>query len=178
MRTPLLVGLLGALPAVVALADDTASVPMLMSQAQRAYIAGDYDGAKELFNEVLQLDPQNNQAIQFLRAIRVREAGLPGDPKNNPVNSLIIPKIEFKDATFASALDFFKKKAADQKVDVAFVSQLPPAQMEHTVTLSLSNIPFLAALTYLCEQNNALYKIERYAIVITPLPSASPAPAQ
>jgi hypothetical protein len=48
--------------------------------------------------------------------------------------------------------------------------------MEHTVTLSLSHIPFLDALRYLCEQNNAVYKVEPYAIVIMTVP-AEGAPA-
>jgi hypothetical protein len=178
MRFPLVFAMMGGLVPVMALADDT-SVPMLMAEAQKDFVAQDYDGAKELFNEVLQLDPQNQQAIQFLRVIRVKQKGLPGDPKDNPVNDLIIPKIEFKDATINAALTFLKQKAADQKVDVSFVTELPPALMARTFSLSLSHIPFLDALEYICEQNSAIYKVERYAIVITPLPSVgTPAPAQ
>jgi hypothetical protein len=50
--------------------------------------------------------------------------------------------------------------------------------MERKVTLNLSQIPFLDALRYLCELDNAVFKQEPYAIVITPVPAdASPAPA-
>jgi hypothetical protein len=34
--------------------------------------------------------------------------------------------------------------------------------------LSLSNIPFLDALRYLCQLNDATYTVEPYAIVIKP----------
>jgi len=151
-----------------------------MGQAQRAYIAGDYDTAKELFGEVLQADPHNTLAIQFLRSIRQREAGVAPVTKD-PLKALILPKVELKDATFSSALDFFKHEAAAQSVTVSFVSQLPQPQMDHTVTLSLSQIPFLDALRYLCDLNHAVYKVERFAIVIMPVPAesaaTSPAPA-
>ena len=64
-------------------------------------------------------------------------------------------------------------------MNVSFVSQLPAPQMEHMVTLSLSHIPFLDALRYLCELNNAVFKVDPYAIVIMPVPvdAAQPAPA-
>jgi hypothetical protein len=159
---------------VLAVADPT--VATLMGQAQRAYVGGDYDTAKELFNEVLEADPQNTLAIQFIRNINLREAGRPTTQKN-PIKGLILPKIEFKDATFATALNFFKEAAAKQDVTVSFVSKLPEAQMEHSVTLSLSNIPFLDGLRYLCELDGAIYDVEPYAIVISPVPAAVGAPA-
>ena len=177
MRAALLVALVVILLPVIAVADT--GVPVLMGQAQRAYVAGDFSTAKDLFNQVLEIQPTNTVAIQFLRAIRVREAGLPPATNRDPLKELILPKIDFKEATFSAALDFLKQKAAEQSVTVSFVSQLPAAQMEHTVTLNLSNIPFLDALHYLCQLNNATFNVERYAIVIMPVPTAaalSPAP--
>ena len=84
-------------------------------------------------------------AIQFLRTIRQRQAGLPAPTAKDPLKALIIPKIDFRQATFSSALDFLKQKAAELGVTVSFVSQLPAPQMEHPVTLNLSKIPFLDA---------------------------------
>jgi hypothetical protein len=180
MRATLLVALVIAFLPVIAVADTTeTSIPVLMGQAQRAYVAGDFDTAKSLFNQVLEVQPTNTVAIQFLRAIRQRQAGLPTATTKDPLKELILPKIDFREATFSTALDFFKQKAAEQGVTVSFVSQLPAAQMEHTVTLNLSNIPFLDALRYLCQLNNATFNVERFAIVIMPVPAAanSPAPA-
>jgi hypothetical protein len=154
-----LLGALLVLP-VIGLAD--ATIPELMGQAQKAYVAQDYTTAKELFNEVLEADPHNTLAIQYLRNIHLAEASQPVAPKD-PLKGLVIPQIEFKDK---------------QGVSVSFVPQMPAAQMERTVTLSLSNIPFLDALRYLCEQDNAVFKVDPYAIVITPVPAdAGPAPA-
>jgi hypothetical protein len=174
MRAPLIAALF-LLP-VSLLADG--DVPALMAQAQRAYLGGDYETAKELFGEVVEIDPQNTLAIQYLRNIRLAEAGKPPAPKADPIKSLILQKVDLKEATFSAALEFFRQKAADQSVTVSFVPELPAPQMAHTVTLSLAQIPFLDALHYLCQLNSADYKVEPYAIVITPLSAdATPAPA-
>jgi len=175
MRASLLLALICTLLPVIGFADP--SVPDLMAQAQRAYVGGDYDTAKELFSEVLQLDPQNTLAIGFLRNIRLRQGGASPAAKDQ-LSGLILPKVELKEATFSAALDFFKHEAAAQSVTVSFVPQLPAGAMDHPVTLSLSQIPFLDALKYLCALNNATYKVERFAIVITPAAAAaSPAPS-
>ncbi len=173
VRAVLLVASLCLLAVDSCLADPT--VLELMNKAERAYVAHDYDTATELFIEVLQVDPQNTHAIAFLRKIRLSEAGMPS-PGKDSIEGLVIPKIEFKDATFSAALDFLKQQAALQSVTVSFVPQLPAPQMDHRVTLSLSNVPFLDALRYLCELNGAVFKVERYAIVISPRPiGATPA---
>ena len=146
-----------------------------MGQGTRAYVAGDYATATQLFTQVLETDPQNTLAIQYLRKIRAANAG--AQPAKDPIKALVLPKIDFKNATFSVALDFFKQEAAKQGVNVSFVPQLPPDLMNHQITLSLGQIPFLDALGYLCQLDNATYKVERYAIVIMPAPAAGSSPA-
>ncbi len=148
-----------------------------MAQAQRAYLAGDYDTAKDLFAQVLELDPQNNVAIQFLRRIKLAEAGQAPTPAQDPLKQLLLPKLNFKNATFSAALDYLKQEAAKQSVTVSFVPQLPDAQLQHPITLSLGQIPFLDALTYVCQLDGAVYKVDPYAIVITPKPPETPGDA-
>jgi len=174
MRASLLVALL-SLP-LLALADSTE--PQLMTEGQRAFAAGDYSTAKDVFTQVLEMDSKNTLAIQFLRKIRLAEAGVAATPAEDPLQALIIPQIAFKDATIGSALDFLKQEAAKQSVTVSFVVQLPPDQAagQH-VTLNLTQVPFLTALHYLCQLAGLSYKQEPYAIVISPAGAdASPAP--
>jgi tetratricopeptide (TPR) repeat protein len=172
MRVSLLAALFSIVIPALALAD--ATEPQLMAQAQRAYLAGDYDTAKDLFTQVIELDPQNNVAIQFLRRIRLAEAGQAPKPAQDPLKQLLLPKVNFKNATFSAALDYLKQEAAKQSVAVSFVPQLPDAQLQKPITLSLGQIPFLDALTYICQLDGAVYKIDPYAIVITPQPPSAP----
>jgi general secretion pathway protein D len=140
----------------------------------------------------------------------------------NKLNRIIIPKIEFRDATVREAVDFLKEKSRDldtQEPDptrrgVNIVLQLdsgsegaaPPAEAaapalpaapsipgleaapaagglpaavpaapvpavssaEARITLSLSNIPLIEALKYICQLANLKLKIDPYAVSIVP----------
>ena len=180
MRASLLAAVFSLVVPAMAFADATEA--QLMGQAQRAYLAADYDTARDLFTQVVELDPQNNVAIQFLRRIRIMQAGQAPTPGQDPLKQLVLPKISLNNASFSAALDFLKQAAAKQSVNVSFVPQLPEAQLQHPITLSLGQIPFLDALTYVCQLDGAVYKIDPYAIVITPKPADTPgdgsAPAQ
>jgi len=138
------------------------------------------------------------------------------------LNRIIIPKIEFRDATVREAIDFLKEKSSDldtQEPDPArrgvnIVLQLdsgggggapepapaaptapaapaipgleaqpaaglPAAPLpsvgapavssaEARITLSLSNIPLMEALKYICQLANLKLKIDPYAVSIVP----------
>jgi len=140
----------------------------------------------------------------------------------NKLNRIIIPKIEFRDATVREAVDFLKQKSRDldtQEPDptrrgVNIVLQLdsggaessapsapPPGSApaapaipgleaapaaavptapapasstptvtaaEARITLSLSNIPLIEALRYICQLANLKLKIDPYAVSIVP----------
>ena len=174
MRSPVLfLALFGLIPLFARAQDPEAG---LMARAQKAYAAGDDAAAETGFSEVVQRNPQNVLAIQYLRRINLRQGAGP-KPKDQ-LGGLVIPKIEFRDATFSVALNALRDQAAKQSISVSFVSQLTPEQMAHPVTISLSNVPFMEALRYLCSLNAATYRVERYAIVIMSRAAASPAPAR
>jgi hypothetical protein len=180
MRGFLLIASFCTILTAISFADPTEA--QLMAEAQRAYVGGDYDTATQLFTQVIEQDPQNTLAIQYLRNIRKALAGTQ-TTQQNPIKGVVIPQINFRNATFAAALDFFKQAAAKQSVTVSFVPNLPPEQLNRPITLNLTQVPFLTALDYLCQLDNSTYKVEQYAIVITPAPAAAadstqPAPPQ
>jgi hypothetical protein len=158
----------------------------LYNEAQRAYLAGDVDTAKEKFKLVLEMDPKNVGAQGYLRTILTREKMSGGGELQKQLQGLILPKVEFRDATFGAALDYLKQQAAKQSVQVSIVSQLP-AEFSQTqkATLNLANVPFTEALRYLCEQGNATFQIQKYAVVVksktaveAAAPQASPVTTQ
>ncbi len=134
---------------------------------------------------------------------------------NAKLNRIIIPKLEFKDATIREAVDFLKKKSADLdtletepsrkgvnivlKLDAAGAAGFtPPPEAapvpagipgltepagaapaaapslpsvnpgEARITVALSNIPLIAALTYVTGLANLKFKVEPYAVSIVP----------
>lgn len=114
------------------------------------------------------------------------------------LDSIIIPKVEFHDATVREAIDLLKKKSVEfddkspagergtnivlklgdaSSKDVPGIRglQTPPAAApdgtelaEPRITVSLKDIPLGEALKYVTEQANLKYKVEPYAISVVP----------
>lgn len=162
----------------------------IYSEAQRAYMAGNVEEAKEKFKLVLEMNPKHVGAQGYVRMITVQEKRSGGGGElQKQLQSLVLPKVEFRNATFGSALEYLKQQAAKQsgeKVKVSFVVQLPPEFSDtRKVTLNLANVPFLEAVRYVCDQGEVAYAVEKYAVVIKSktavektVPAATPASAQ
>ena len=155
-------------------------IQSLLTEGQTAYLRGDLEKAKAAFEMVYRMDSRNQVAIGYLRRIKVDEQNKPkGNDQEKQLAGVIIPQIQFRDATLGSALDYLKKaveKQSDGQQAVNFVVQLPAEQVNtQTVTLNLTNIPFTEALRYLAESVNATVEYERYAIRVRPKSSAPPA---
>jgi Spy/CpxP family protein refolding chaperone len=153
-----------------------------LTEAQRDYIRGDMDAAKERFQFVLQLDPQNVTARNFLHMIETAEAA---SGKNGALEkelkALVIPHVELKEATFDTALEYLKQgaaKASGGKTKVNFVVQLPQDVLTSTkVTLNLSDVPFTEVLHYVSELTGFTFSIDKYAITVKQASASTPAPA-
>jgi len=169
---------------VLSAADGWAASPelqQLLTEGQTAYMRGDLATAKSAFAMAYQMDPRNPVALGYLKRIKVDEQNKPkGNEQEKQLAALIIPQIQFRDATIGAALDYLKKAVAQQsggKQSVNFVIQLPAEQVNtQTVTLNLSNVPFTEAMRYLADLANASIVYDRYAIMVKPK-TASPAPA-
>lgn len=163
-------------------------IVQLLKEGQAAYQKGDYEAAKGAFEMVYSMDSRNITAINFLRLIKSQKpVTLKSQPIERQVAGIIIPQIQFKDATLGSALDYLKKAVAREsggKVAVNIVAQVPPEQVNtQTVTLSLTQVPFTEALKYLASVSNLDVEYQKYAIVLKPkdgtaavTPASAPAP--
>lgn len=152
--------------------------PQLLTEAQAAYLRGDIDAARAKFESVLVLDPKNQTAIGYLKNINARESG--GSPEKQ-LARVIMPKIEFREASMTAALDYLKQsisKQTDGKTTVNFVVQLPEEQANAPVTLSLSNVPFTEVLRYLGTLTKTSFVYDRYAIMVRPAASTAQAKAE
>ncbi len=154
----------------------------LLTQAQTEYRKGDMASAKRDFETVQQLEPHNQTAINFLRQIAAMggKNGLASLPERQ-VDGLVIPKVEYKEATLDSVLEALKKSVAkltDNKVALNFVAQIPDEQLRtQTVTLSLTNVPFTDVLKYVGSVANVRFTFDKYAILVKPLAPGTAAPA-
>lgn len=100
---------------------------------------------------------------------------------NRKLDQIIIPRIEFTDATIREAIEFIQQRAAqldDTETDPArrgvnIVLKLDPearaAEALTRITLSLTQVPLREALTYVAGAAGLKLKVEPYAVAIVPL---------
>jgi len=147
------------------------SLQQLLTEAQTAYSRGDITTAKANFEMVYKIDPRNQVAIGFLRRIRAAEGARgKGVDQEKSLAAVILPKVEFREATLGSALEYLKQaivKASDGKQVVNFVVQVPEDQVKTLpVTLNLTSIPATEALRYLGGVAGLEFQYEKYAVVV------------
>ena len=172
LKTSLVTALVTLLAAASAFSDDAGQ---LLSEAQAAYLRGDMESAKRNFEIVNRLDPRNKTAIGYLRMIKAQEAkkgGSGGSDQEKQLQALIVPQVQFRDATLGSALEYLRQQAtkiSGGKTSVNFVVQLPDEMVKsQAVTLSLTNVPFSEVLRYLGDLAGISFTYEKYAIAVRP----------
>jgi general secretion pathway protein D len=95
---------------------------------------------------------------------------------NNKLDTIIIPRIDFTDASIKEALDFIKKRAADldtgdsDNKGINIVLKIPPDSLASsgTFTLALDNTPLRSVLEYVTSALDLKIKIEPHAVVVVP----------
>jgi hypothetical protein len=182
MKTP--TNLLVAALACLALPAFGQDITDLLNEAQRAYIRGDLPQAKEKFQLVRKLEPDNRTAGAYLRRILAEEAqsGVKNPPNvtQEKLQKLIIPRVDLREASLAEAIEFLRQKGnqvGEGKVAISFVMQLDEATKASKVTLTLANVPFTEVLRYVGELAHVQFTYEPFAIVVKPRGAAPAAPA-
>ncbi len=98
------------------------------------------------------------------------------------IDNIIIPSIDFEDATVEEAIEFLRQKAIEHdpmetdpsRKGISFIlrNKVAPGGIAEPagspITLKLSNVPLSEVLRYVTELAGLKYKVEPYAIVITP----------
>jgi len=93
------------------------------------------------------------------------------------VNALILPRIDFKDATLKEILSFLEtnsKQLDPEQKGIKIVLKDPKSEQgDSKITLSLSNVPMLEALRYVTNLTNTKFKIGKND-TISILPRGTP----
>ncbi|MFA7342718.1 MAG: Amuc_1098 family type IV pilus outer membrane protein [Terrimicrobiaceae bacterium] len=102
---------------------------------------------------------------------------------NRKLDEIVIPKIDFRDATVREALDFIKQRASSldtveqdpAKKGINIVLKLAPDAVESgsRITLSLTDVPLRAAIDYVARAANLKLKVEPYSVVVVPQSEAT-----
>lgn len=106
------------------------------------------------------------------------------------LDSIVIPKLELRNATVREAIDYLKKKSVEadgtspagerganivlktetrDKEEAAALAAPAGSATDPRITLSLTNIPLTEALKYVTGVANLKYKVEPYAVAVVPI---------
>jgi general secretion pathway protein D len=96
---------------------------------------------------------------------------------NRKLDEIIIPRLNFTDATVREAIEYLRSVSSQQDRDPAdagdrgvnIVLKLDSAAASQTITIDLANIPLREALDYITRLANLKTKVEPYAVLIVPL---------
>jgi|GEM_PF-699146 len=94
-----------------------------------------------------------------------------------PASKIIIPSVEFRDATLTECIDFIRTKARDFDPDKKGVNILvkPGGDASARITLSLKDVPLSEALRYCAELANHKLTSDAQSFFITPVSAEAPA---
>lgn len=155
-----------ALACVATLHADT--VQEVYARGMRAYMSGDLDSAKQMFEQVLAADPQNRPAAALLRRIEMQTPA--GDSLRKSVASITTPKVDFRDASLSSVLDYLTKLTShlsNGKVTLNLVRMFSADYGQSTkITLQLSNVPMTDVLDYVANLGGLKVGYQTHAIVL------------
>ncbi len=97
---------------------------------------------------------------------------------NRKLDEIIIPRVDFRDATIREALDFLKQRAialdtteqdpSRRGINIVLKVPADSPEGESRITLSLNDIPLRAAIDYVAKAANLKLKIEPYAVAVVP----------
>jgi general secretion pathway protein D len=97
---------------------------------------------------------------------------------NRKLDEIIIPRIDFRDATIREALDFIKQRAVTldtsepdpsrRGINIVLKVLADSPEANSRITLSLNDIPLRAAVDYVAKAANLKLKIEPYAVAVVP----------
>jgi general secretion pathway protein D len=91
---------------------------------------------------------------------------------NQKLRSIIIPSLEFKDASIEDAVAFLNAKSKEldpEKQGINFILRPDVSESAKTFTLNLTNVPLEHALRYITHLAGVKYKVEEFAILIVRL---------
>jgi hypothetical protein len=152
------------------------STQEMFEEAKKAYYRGDLELAKAGLEAVISIDPRHTTARAYLGRIQhqIKEQGAKGG--NNleaQMTALIIPSIDFKEATLGSIIEFLPAKAAElteKKFEPSIIFKGDPEELERKkVTLKLTNVPMSEVLRYVGDLTEVKFVYDKYAVVATPV---------
>lgn len=167
----LAVGVYGAETNKVTLSDE--QLGEKLAQAIMLGRVGLYAEAEATCREILAQKPDQPTAKQLLRELQEqrgkREAQDPGFSLRHKLGQIIVPEVNFRDASPADVIEYLRdtsKKLSPDKTEINFVWQVPADATLNSITLNLKKVPLADVLDYVTQLAKLKYRVDAHAVVI------------
>ncbi|MCX7885771.1 MAG: hypothetical protein N3B01_00735 [Verrucomicrobiae bacterium] len=142
--------------------------------------AGLYEEAETRCRKILSQMPNQPTVKQLLDEIQQKklQRGKP-DPAaelKKRLGSIVLPEVHFREAAVTDVVEFLRqetKKYTPDKTEINFVLMLPAGDIPK-VTLTLRKVPLSELLRYIGILTGLQYRVDPYAVVLSPAPSLTP----
>lgn len=167
----LAVGVYGAETNKVTLSDE--QLGEKLAQAIMLGRVGLYAEAEATCREILAQKPDQPTAKQLLRELQEqrgkRETQDPGFSLRHKLGQIIVPEVNFRDASPADVIEYLRdtsKKLSPDKTEINFVWQVPADATLNSITLNLKKVPLADMLDYVTQLAKLKYRVDAHAVVI------------
>ena len=170
-------GFLVAAPAQSAPPVDKAALNKIYREGVAAYKKRDYANAERKFKHIQRAIP--GEPKSQLREIANKRRAIAAVPAmQKQLEKIIVPKVEFEEATLEEAFEFVRiksKELTSGNVVPNFILRAGNSGIDKKeITLSLANVPMSEVLKYIGRLADTKFEFQKHAIVAKPFFSSPP----
>jgi hypothetical protein len=135
----------------------------------KAYTAGDVATAKSFLTQALKADPKNKQAALLLQRIQTQERV--GGNLEARAAKVIIPEVNFKDASLTTVLDYLPVAATEHSNGQFSLNVVRMFSSEYgaetKITLALRQVPLSELIRYVAQLGGLTTQFQPHAVVLS-----------
>ncbi len=155
------------------------TVKEVYEEGKRAYLSKDYAKALKAFEYVKKYYPRDPRVRSYIAKTQMAlREDRPQATMEAKLRGIVIPNVEFEDATLETVLDYLTQKTSELsggQVRPNFVYRgSPQEKAQGGITLKLNNVPVSELIRYVGQMTRTQFKYEPYAITGVPLRMLSP----
>lgn len=155
----------------------------IYNDAVKEFNAGEYESALEGFQTFLKHQPNYPYARAYVAQCqqKIRAGGKPKETLEAKLATLVVPSVNFESSSLALVFEFLTQKSEELsggRVVANFIYKGSDEMKQNSaVSLSLRNAPFTDVIRYVGQLTNTVFTYEEFAVVATPVGTASASPA-
>lgn len=151
----------------------------IFEEGRKLYYEKKYDAAEQRLQIVAGRYPHHQATVKLLTAIRLERQNDPAVAIRRKLDSIVLPRVNFRDAVMGNALDFVREEL--RRLDregkgVNIVVNLSDEIKQRKITLDLIDVTASEVLKYMAEVGGFEVRVDRSIVYVASKEPATPRP--